>query len=294
MTHQEIKKLALKHELSIQEILKTNEMGIDFKIGFAQDLKNKQWVLRIPRRSDMYDQIQKEKRILDLVKSHLSIEVPNWLIATNELVAYPLLQNNPVLTYDAQTYEVTWFMDQTSPHYIPSLASILVDLHAIPLEEIEHHQLEVKSPEAIRLEINNQFQRVSSEIGIAKNLATRYQRWLDNDQLWPTFSKFIHGDLYAGHVMSSKDGHISGIIDWSTAHMGDSAMDFSGHLNVFSMESLKDLLKAYEELGGQTWDGMFDQIVERAAASPLAYGSFALETQDEQHIQAAKNLLNQS
>ncbi len=292
MTADEIIQRAESHGLSIEENLSINEMGLDFRVVFATERSGKQWVFRIPRRQDMMDQIQKEKSILNLVKKHLAIEVPDWQIATEELVAYPLLSNKPVLTYDAQTYDVTWHMDQTSRHYIPSLAKILVDLHSIPQQEIETHQLDVKSPNFIRQEIENQLLLVSKEIGISNKLETRYQRWLNNDLLWPNFQAFIHGDLYAGHVLSTKEGHITGIIDWTTAHMGDPAMDFSGHLNVFSIESLKELVKAYEELGGHTWDYMLDHVVERSAASPLAYGFFALETGDDNHIQAAKNLLN--
>nr|QTX15045.1 Macrolide 2'-phosphotransferase [Klebsiella pneumoniae] len=49
---------------------------------------------------------------------------------------------------------------------------------------------------------------------------------MDNDVLWADFTQFIHGDLYAGHVLASKDGAVSGVIDWSTAHIDDPAIDF--------------------------------------------------------------------
>lgn len=39
---------------------------------------------------------------------------------------------------------------------------------------------------------------------------------------------------------------------------------------------------------GKIWDKIFEQSVERAAAAPLAYGYFALETQGEAHINGAK------
>lgn len=69
-------------------------------------------------------------------------------------------------------------------------------------------------------------------------LETRYSKWLDNDALWPNFSKFIHGDLYAGHLLTDVNGEVTGIIDWSTAHVSDIAQDFSGHLSVFGEQSL--------------------------------------------------------
>ena len=47
--------------------MKFNEMGIDFKVGFATDKDENQWLLRIPRRPDLGKQIAKEKLILQLV-----------------------------------------------------------------------------------------------------------------------------------------------------------------------------------------------------------------------------------
>jgi len=80
-------------------------------------------------------------------------------------------------------------------------------------------------------------------------------------------------------------------MDWTTGQISDPAMDFSGHVSVFGGQSLKDLINAYQQQGGEVWDQLFEQAVERAAADPLAYGAFALETNDEKHIPAAKGVL---
>ncbi|WP_171291882.1 phosphotransferase, partial [Acinetobacter baumannii] len=106
--------------------------------------------------------------------------------------------------------------------------------------------------------------------------------------LWADFTQFIHGDLYAGHVLASKDGAVSGVIDWSTAHIDDPAIDFAGHVTLFGEESLKTLIIEYEKLGGKVWNKLYEQTLERAAASPLMYGLFALETQNESLIVGAK------
>src|SRR5690606_30314302 len=63
--------LAEAHGLLLTDKMSFNEMGIDFKVGFAKDHDGQQWLLRIPRRNDLGDQIEKEKRILNLVKRHL-------------------------------------------------------------------------------------------------------------------------------------------------------------------------------------------------------------------------------
>lgn len=288
MKNRDIQKLAERNGLFLSEEMNFNEMGIDFKVGFAIDKDDQKWLLRIPRRAGLGKQIMNEKRILQLVSNYLSVQVPDWSIANEELVAYPLLDGKPVLVYDTETYEVSWNMGKDNERYIPSLAKVLVELHSIPNEEVLRNELKISTPEQVRNEISGRLHRVKSELGISDELEKRYRQWLDNDSLWPNFTKFIHGDLYAGHVLIHSNGEVSGIIDWSTAQVSDIAQDFSGHVTVFGEESLQSLILEYEKQGGSVWDKLFEQAVERAAAAPLAYGYFALETKDENHLHAAK------
>lgn len=288
MNNKDIQQLAEKNGLFLSDDMSFNEMGIDFKVGFATDNKGDKWVLRIPRRSNLRDQIATEKRILQLVSNFLSVQVPQWSIANEELVAYRLLNGKPALTFNAETYEVFWNIDKNSFRYIQSLAKVLVKLHSIPYENVVQNNLKVLTPTEVRNEIAERLYAVKTELGISKELENKYLAWIDNDLLWPNFTKFIHGDLYAGHVLTHPNGEVCGIIDWSTAQISDIAQDFSGHVAVFGEQSLKLLIKEYQEQGGTVWDKLFEQSVERAAAAPLAYGYFALETKDDAHLEAAK------
>ena len=173
MKIKDIQILAEEHGLFLSDEIKFNEMGIDFKVGFANDTDENQWILRIPRRHNLGNQIAKEKSILQLVSKYLSIQVPDWKIATPKLVAYPLLDGKPALTYDAQTYEVTWNMDKDSPQYIPSLAKALVQLHNIPEEQASVNGLNIVKHESLRSEIADRLQIVKSELGISYELETR-------------------------------------------------------------------------------------------------------------------------
>src|SRR5690606_10974573 len=100
MSNSDIQHLAERNGLHLLDEMTFNEMGIDFKVGFATDTEGTKWLLRIPRRADLGPQIAKEKRILQLVSKYLSVQVPDWHIANEELVAYPLLDGKPALTYD--------------------------------------------------------------------------------------------------------------------------------------------------------------------------------------------------
>ncbi|ERJ58834.1 Mph(E)/Mph(G) family macrolide 2'-phosphotransferase [Sphingobacterium paucimobilis] len=291
MTIKDIQILALEHGLKISDDISINEMGIDFRVAFVKEVDGQNWVLRIPRRKDMIEQIQNESRILDLAKRNLSVHVPDWKIVSERLIAYPLLEDAPALTFDAVTHEISWNIDPNSVAYVRSLAKSLAELHRVASDDVRKSNLKIMEPNELRTETANRIQLVKSELGISETLESRYRRWLDNDLLWPDFTCFIHGDLYAGHVLTTKEGKVSGIIDWSTAHMGDPAMDFSGHLSVFGEDSLKLLITEYVKQGGTIWDKIYEQSIERAAAAPLAYGAFAIECNDDRHISAAKTAL---
>ena len=178
MKNRDIQKLAERNGLILSDEMSFNEMGIDFKVGFATDRDGTKWLLRIPRRTTLGEQIANEKRILQLVSKYLSVQVPDWRIANEKLVAYPLLDGKPALTYDAETYEVTWNMSKENDLYIPSLAKALIELHSIPTEEVLRNNLKVLTPEQVRNEISERLILVKSELGINAELELRYQKWL--------------------------------------------------------------------------------------------------------------------
>lgn len=280
--------LAARYGLELTSDLSFNEMGLDFRVAFAKDAQDRKWVLRIPRRADLLPRIEHEAKILNFVKRRLRVQVPDWQICTAELVAYPMLLDPVALTFEAQTYAVTWHIDQHSETYLESLADLLVALHSSPIPEAVTAGISYSTPEMARKKFRADLDRVKNEIGIGKDLETKLRKWLDDDKLWPQFSVLVHGDLYAGHVTADVSSRITGVIDWSEAEFSDPSIDFAGHLAAFGPESLEKLVEAYGRAGGRTWAAMIEQIKARHAASPIRYGIFALVNQSQEHIAAAK------
>jgi macrolide phosphotransferase len=285
--------LAARHGLLIREDIHFNEMGLDFKVGFATDKKGGHWVLRIPRRPDLGERIKTEKAILELVKEYLSVDVPNWRIVSEELIAYPLLPDPPVLEFDPKTYEVTWGIDPENSRYTLSFAQVLRELQQVPIEAGRTKGLKTVSIDRAREEILADIDWVRRELDINPALETRWRRWVDNDTLWPSFTTFVHGDLYAGHVLARKDGSITGVIDWSEGQFNDPSIDFTGQVATFGEKGLRELITEYRKLGGPVWENLFEHTLERYAAAPLKYAVFALTVKSDFHLEAAKSQLMQ-
>lgn len=121
----DILNLAASYGLQLRDDLRFNEMGIDFRAVFARDQEGNAWILRIPRRENLDAQVQRELEILNLVKRHLSVSVPDWKIASQNLIAYPMLENSPIITYDSITREITWNIDEKGNRMASSLARVL-------------------------------------------------------------------------------------------------------------------------------------------------------------------------
>jgi aminoglycoside phosphotransferase (APT) family kinase protein len=93
---------------------------------------------------------------------------------------------------------------------------------------------------------------------------------------------WVHGDLYARHLLVDESHRISGIIDWGDVHLGDPALDLSIAFS-FLPPSGRDVFRnKYGTIDDATWD--------RARFRALHYGIALLTyggTVGDREIEAA-------
>ena len=88
--------------------------------------------------------------------------------------------------------------------------------------------------------------------------------WLRTNLPPPAPLRVLHGDLRIGNIMVDQ-GHLSGVLDWELAHLGDAHEDLAfgcmtvwrfGRLDKqgFGLGSVADLARAYEAAGGTRFD----------------------------------------
>lgn len=282
---------ARRHGLALAGPIAWNDIGLDFRAGFATDEAGLAWVLRLPRRPDVRPRAENEARALRLFRGRLPVEVPDWRVVTPELIAYPRLAGITAVTVDPATREPTWNIDRESPIFAASLAQALAALHGIDPAEAGAAGLKVSSPEDARRGFAADLDRVEREIGVGPDLARRWRAWLDDDAAWPPFAAPVHGDLHAAHVLVDEASRATGLLDWTEAEVGDPSIDFVFHLMGFGAEGLDRLLAEYEAAGGRTWPGIRAQVGERLAAFPIKYALFALTSGLDEHLAAVRPLL---
>ncbi|MCM3763245.1 macrolide 2'-phosphotransferase [Alkalihalobacillus oceani] len=288
--------LAARHGLALkEETLTFNESGLDFQVAFAIDRQENEWVLRLPRRKDVMPRTAEEKKALDLVNEYLTVfEAPNWLIYTNELIAYKKLSGVPAGTIDHEIQNYVWEMDITNVPdcFYQTLGKALAALHTVPIKKAESFGFTVvHTPEEVRQSMKERMEAVREKIGVGESLWTRWQTWIQNDDMWPKKTGLVHGDVHAGHILIDKAGKVTGLIDWTEAKVSDVSNDFVVLYKTFGEQGLELLLKFYSAAGGYTWPKMKEHIIELEAAYPVAIAEFAIISGSDEYMHMAKQAL---
>lgn len=287
--------IAKKHNLILkEETMQFNESGLDFQVVFALDESGIDWVLRLPRREDVMPRTRVEKQALDLVNKYVkSFQVPNWIIYTNELIAYTKLDGVPAGTIDHNIGNYVWEIDinNVPPSFHMSLGRVLAELHSIPNDKATEFGLIVQTPEETRKSMKQRMNNVKTKFGVGEKLWNRWQSWVNDDEMWPKKTGLIHGDVHAGHTMIDKEANVTGLIDWTEAKVTDISNDFVFNYMAFGEEGLEALIIAYKEAGGYYWPKMKEHIIELVAAYPVSIAEFAIVSGVEEYVQMAKKAL---
>lgn len=287
--------IAKKHNLILkEETMQFNESGLDFQVVFALDESGVDWVLRLPRREDVMPRTRVEKQALDLVNQYVKyFQAPNWIIYTDELIAYKKLDGVPAGTIDHNIGNYVWEIDinNVPPSFHMSLGRVLAELHSIPSDKATEFGLIVQSPEEARKSMKQRMNDVKTKFGVGEKLWNRWQSWVNDDEMWPKKTGLIHGDVHAGHTMIDKEANVTGLIDWTEAKVTDISNDFVFNYKAFGEEGLEALIIAYKEAGGYYWPKMKEHIIELVAAYPVSIAEFAIVSGVEEYVQMAKKAL---
>lgn len=277
----------------VAESVRFEEAGLDYRVAFARGADGVDWVLRVPRRPDVSQKLAEERRILAFVADRVSVAVPRWQVCSERLVAYRRLPGAPGLTLDAGGQPV-WHYDPSSPEFARALGRLIAELQRLDAGAAREAGVPALGMNEGRAKWRAGLARVAESFAIAPALEERWQRWLADDGLWPDENAFTHGELYAAHVLIAapeRPGDIVGVLDWTTAKVGDPASDFV-YQHMMGEAAFESTVRAYLEAGGAPRARLAERCGEIAAASPIAYGVFALESGDPQHRASAAAMLD--
>lgn len=289
-TAAELVELAARHGLElVADTMRVEEAGLDYRVVFARSADGEDWVLRVPRRPDVSARIADERRILGFVRPRLSVAVPSFEVCSEELIAYRRLPGEPGLTLDVSGQPV-WHVEPDSRDFAAALGRLIAELHALDAAAAVAAGVVATTMSDARAKWRADLDAVRAEMTIAPALRERWEAWLDDDALWPEPTTFTHGELYAAHVLLETPARIVGVLDWTTAKVGDPAVDFT-YQHMMGAAPFAATVEAYVAAGGRDHAHLAERCAAIATAAPLAYAVFALQSRDPRHLATAAGQL---
>ena len=267
--------------------------GLDFLVVHARDDQGVPWIVRTPRRPDVFASSRVEARVLRLIRPRLPVAVPDWRVHSRQVIAYPRLAGTPAITIDpASGYSWNIIDPAALPEaFLDSFARALAALQAIEPDTAASAGVPTKTVAELRDTIAKAMQATRSALTPSEAVWARWHRWLEDDALWPQHLALVHGDLHPGHMLLAPDGRLEGILDWTEAQVTDPGTDFAMFSGCFGRGALEALIARFEQAGGRAWPRLADHAAERWAAFPALAAEWAQRTGNEAVMEHARGHL---
>lgn len=226
---------------------------------------NGAFVFRFPRRAAAAHLIEKEAEFLPRLEAHLPLPVPRIRWLGEPADGYPYRFSGYPLLPGVTACRVP-LADTDRGALAEPLAAFLRVLHGIPVDAAEMESL--PGDELQKANLARVLPRLAERISrcrpqlrplvdrLASAEITRRRCWL-------------HGDLYARHLLLDDQRKLCGVIDWGDVHVGDPAMDLSIAFTFLPPGARKGFREAYGGVDDDTWS--------RAQFRALHYGVVLLE-----------------
>ncbi|MBV7336652.1 phosphotransferase [Chloroflexi bacterium TSY] len=211
---------------------------------------NQERVFRFPREEWGIDLLRNEMNALDLVQNYVDIPIPNWDYRTDEMISYPFIPGDPLLTDD-----ILRMSKREKDAVAEKLATFLKQMHEIPMSEV--YATNIQPSDTVRtiddwLQLYEEVQEylfpLMWEDGrewVRRHFAplVANHSFMDHEPI------FMNGDLATYHLLFDRQiNAFNGIIDFGTAGIGDPAADFCTIINQYGESFLRRMSRTYPEI----------------------------------------------
>ncbi len=219
---------------------------------------NEAIVFRFPKHTQGVDLLYDETRILEKVRAHLTLPVPNPIYQGRErqvgkaFAGYPMLPGEPLWRETLEGIPD----EETLQRLADQLAGFLKELHGIPISaagDAPPHETREEWAALYQDIQEHLFDRMRPEARLG--VQEIFEEYLAHPRSYAFQPAFRHGDFGPSNILFDRPRRcISGILDFAFAGPGDPAVDLAG-ASVYGEAFVKRFSRVYPEIEGM-WERM--------------------------------------
>lgn len=250
----DIKESLVRELISSQWALKVNSIQ---SLGEGYDnsafLVNDKFVFRFVHREQLSPIcMANEITLLPYLFEHLSFPLPNLTMIGHPTATYPFqFAGYEILPGELLTKHQAPLVED--PEFATILGTWLNELHNLPI--LNTHKILIQGEHDWRLDVAHRTQHVIETItkykqyfidaGFEPEMLIKKMDSFKDLEIDQSKKCYVHGDLYAKHILVNENGFPAGLIDWGDLHIGHPATDLSIGMMIFNEVSLESFFNAY-------------------------------------------------
>lgn len=220
---------------------------------------NGRWVFRFPRRQIAAGLLENEARLLPRLAPHLPLRIPEPVWHGRPEDPYPYPFAGYALLPGDTACEVPWTPEERLRN-AAVLGRFLAALHGLavdeetrargPGDELGRADLHKRAPMILE-----RLEKLEAEGAEVDGAAVRaWVSRLKDTPPWKGPACWVHGDLYARHLLVDARHTVTGVLDWGDVHLGDPAIDLTIAFTFLPPEARGAFREAYGAIDEATWD----------------------------------------
>lgn len=232
-------------ELSIEN-LSLNDEGLDNDIIEV----NQELIFRFPKHDKAVEKLEREVKILKLIKNYITINIPKIFYEHHEVIGYFMMCGTSLRKDILQGLD-----EKRLQLVVKQLATFLKELHSVPQDKILEFDIadsKVNSKFEDWVYLHERLQDIWLESSVNKQAEAKnsqLESFLNNKSNFEYEPKIIHGNLGSYHILyDNSKKEIGGIIDFGTAGLGDPAIDIAALIYSYGEDFVKRFYQFYPEL----------------------------------------------
>lgn len=246
---------------------------------------NDDFVFKFPKYSDGIEKLKREAYILNILKSHISLDIPKPIYNNFDSFEIGCLYSGYKMIRGVSFKQDIFHNIQRKNFIAKQLAIFLKELHSIPLEEICNYKLNVIDGYSEWVSLFEKIQKKlfpfmnkESQDSVSENFNSFFEK---NFNLNKTL---IHGDFGPSNIIfDSNNQTISGIIDFNEVSIGDPAMDIASLIGPFGYG--EDFVRLFESIYPNI-EALLDRARFYASTFALQEALFGIEVGDKEAFDA--------
>ncbi|QRV01688.1 phosphotransferase [Arcanobacterium phocisimile] len=262
----------------------------DYMYGGVLDSRGKHWIVKVPLNTHASTAIEAEAGLAPVLMERLRHgQLPFDIMRP---AGFAPMETGRAIVYPRPLGKSIDF-DDLSTDQAHELGRTLATIHQLEPTTITDAGMPGYDADMVRKRLLTELHDANAAGNIPAVLLRRWENAIENSQLWHFTPAVVHGDIASDNILWS-EGHVSCVLGFGEAHVGDPAQDFASLMSGLDESLFDAIVESYRNsLNSSIDEYFFTRIVLLSEIALARWMMFGIRNQDPAIVREAEGMLDE-